>query len=528
MSAKTTKKQRREDSHQGGDSAAASMAVNDEGDGTTLAAILAEMKNHMSSVQNEMDDMKGRLSRMDELENEVDGMKSRLSHMDELETKCKAQGEKIKELEARCGCLERSTQILIKENKWKYSAPSIPTSYWIERGFDEDYIGDMEYFLRDIKEKTCLLRSGNVIEDDIIYLGGCESLLLHDNKLLPHWEEFANALQLYNPNVLNELSIGYVQLTSSVMDLLASALKGKPFKIIHFNNNEFAIAREGIGFAVKIVGDNPKLEQLNWVNNEIERMEDARYLVDAVISHPCIDKVRLENCFGDDINGYEILRHLLASDKNFSHIDLERNNIRTGENTAISDYIATNPPLKKLFLADNHLDDDDAMLIARSLKHNTNLKHLRLDNNEITEIGSASLSNAVYDSTSLNSMADCNHSCTITGIDTPVNIFGNHPDIIPKGNRAHKIYHLLSKRNQEGSNVHHLNLEFDHEDDSLALVPNVLVSVHGYSSIFGRNPVHPLSITYEILRSWKMPELYENGSGVPNKVAYETYEEILL
>ena len=44
MSAKTTKK-RRGDSHQGGDSATASMAVDDEGDGTTaMAAMLAERK----------------------------------------------------------------------------------------------------------------------------------------------------------------------------------------------------------------------------------------------------------------------------------------------------------------------------------------------------------------------------------------------------------------------------------------------------------------------------------------------------
>ena len=64
----------------------------------------------------------------------------------------------------------------------------------------------------------------------------------------------------------------------------------------------FFNVREGIDFAVEIVGDNQNLDFFQWVNNEIERMEDARYLVDAVISHPCIDKVRLENCFGEDIN----------------------------------------------------------------------------------------------------------------------------------------------------------------------------------------------------------------------------------
>ena len=85
----------------------------------------------------------------------------------------------------------------------------------------------------------------------------------------------------------------------------------------------------------------------------------------------------------------------------------------------------------------------------------------------------------------------------------------------PKVNRARKIYHLLSERNREWSNVHHLNLELDDEDDSLALVPNVLAGVHQYyhgtrfSQRYDSDQVRPLSIMYEILRSWKMPQLYE-------------------
>ena len=49
-------------------------------------------------------------------------------------------------LEARCESLERSVQILTKDAKWKYSAPAIPTSHWIDRGFDEHYIEGMEDF----------------------------------------------------------------------------------------------------------------------------------------------------------------------------------------------------------------------------------------------------------------------------------------------------------------------------------------------------------------------------------------------
>ena len=65
--------------------------------------------------------------------------------------------------------------------------------------------------------------------------------------------------------------------------------------------------------------------------------------------------------------------------------------------------------------------------------------------------------------------------------------------------------------------MRHLNLEFgDEDEDTLALVPKVLESVHRYSHECvhqrRRNQVEyvqPSSITYEILRGWKMPELYE-------------------
>ena len=154
-------------------------------DGTTssLAAIWAEMK-----------DMKGRLSRMDELENEVDGMKSRLSHMDELEKKCQIQqenmgklGNKCKSLEGKCDSSERSIQILIKEQKWEYSAPSIPRSYWIDHDhdLDEHYIDGMEYLLHQMKESTIELRSGTCnIRKHILLSGGFEDteiVLRHDD-----------------------------------------------------------------------------------------------------------------------------------------------------------------------------------------------------------------------------------------------------------------------------------------------------------------------------------------------------------
>ena len=88
MSSSETTKKRKGDGHKEADN---------EG-GTTLAAILAEMK-----------DMKGRLSRMDELERKC---LIQEKSMDKLETKCQL-------VKAECDSLKRSLQILIKEQKWE-------------------------------------------------------------------------------------------------------------------------------------------------------------------------------------------------------------------------------------------------------------------------------------------------------------------------------------------------------------------------------------------------------------------------
>ena len=398
-----------------------------------------------------------------------------------------------------------------KDEKWEYSAPAIPTSHWIDQGFDDGYIERMEIFLTKIKAFTSALRSGTCDED--IYLGSGannpnNTFLGHDDALLPHWQEFANALQVYqNTDASLNIAIGKMQLPSSVMKLLTPALKDKPIKAFGLGNNELVDSREGIEFAIEIIQSNEKLEEFGWVDNPIDSMGDANHLVEAIISHPIMDSVHLHNCFGGNVGAYNTLCSLLSSNKSFATIAFESNNIRAGGRTEIPDFLATNPPLEKLQLASNHLDDNDAKLIARALKRNTNLRRLYLGQNDITGIGRDALRHAVFDSTSLNTVAASNHTCFIEGID-----FDHiNEEEEPKVNRGRKIFSLLSSRNREGVNVHHLDAEFD--DDSLKLVPKVLESVSIYA-IYGKtDDVYPLSITYEILRSWKMPILYENKKG---------------
>ena len=105
-------------------------------------------------------------------------------------------------------------------------------------------------------------------------------------------------------------------------------------------------------------------------------------------------------------------------------------------------------------MGNNNLNDEDAILIARALKNNTNLIRLRLGDNDITEIGINALSEAIYNPQSLNSVSDCNHTCTITGLTFDVTVRNFLDDLSLAITRGRKIYHLLSTRHKEGSNVH--------------------------------------------------------------------------
>lgn len=175
---------------------------------------------------------------------------------------------------------------------------------------------------------------------------------------------------------------------------------------------------------------------------------------------------------------------------------------------------------RNLFLSGNKLNDNDARLIAKALKMNSNLTDLYLFDNDISDFGYHALSKAVYDPTSLNAIYNCNHSCQIHYHRDLPHYCTNSSNTNSKTNRKDKIHHILSLRHREGSNVQHLNTEFDGDEDgdatSLKIVPKVLEAIHKYSKyhIFSKkyDLERPLSIMYEILRGWKMPELYGTRS----------------
>ena len=201
--------------------AAKKRKVNDNISGDTVAAagvedVITEMKVDMTRMQNEMDSMKGRLLQMDELKKENKMLETGAVSMQNEVNLLKTENTCLK---AKCESLERRMKILVDERKWEYSAPDILESHWDERGFDGEYIEWMGYLLDKIKEATCELRSGSDMHNDWITVGNDDSdttVLLHEDVLIPHWKELANAMQLYRKGKL-KISISNLQLSSPVM-----------------------------------------------------------------------------------------------------------------------------------------------------------------------------------------------------------------------------------------------------------------------------------------------------------------------
>ena len=102
-------------------------------------------------------------------------------------------------------------------------------------------------------------------------------------------------MQLYQGEKPFTLSINNLQPSTSVIDLLKPVLKNKPIECFALQNNSFVNVREGIEFAVEVMESNETIQRFYWTSNTINSMEDARHLVDSIISHPSIDQIRLEN-----------------------------------------------------------------------------------------------------------------------------------------------------------------------------------------------------------------------------------------
>jgi Ran GTPase-activating protein (RanGAP) involved in mRNA processing and transport len=265
------------------------------------------------------------------------------------------------------------------------------------------------------------------------------------------------------------------------------------FRFINTN-----LCGEGIIWLSKLVDACSQLQVFYLTHNRIDCMESARCLSRALKSQTRIGQLHLAHCVLG--SSPEILSVLLQSD--VSLIDLNNNNIDSLGAAKIAEYFEGDPPVHRIDLDYNLLNDDDATLISQALKRNTKLKLLSLHSNNFTSIGVKALLTCVFDSSSLNSISESNH--TLTGMiifsgqesQKSDNLVGCI-DILLELNRTQKI--MLALQDKDSLLQYLINIPVE-------LIPKVLA--FPFQQDIDQHQHRHLSIVYSIMRWWNMPMLY--------------------
>ena len=451
-------------------------------------------------------------------------------NVQQLKKKCESMDESIcRQFDDTVDKLDYH-EVLLKNQKWEYLASQPSEEYW-DGVDDDDECEAAANFLHQIREHTEEMKYGTGENEGTIIIDSTTNLT-YNHEFLPHWEEFADALGQHHhclrylsedeENLPSTLRLAEMELPDTVLDLLSEALESTHFHILFLARNNFG--QRGIEFALVYLERNYIMKELILEGNHIDSMMDVEHLCRIIKQHPSINTLALPECRGADVDGYEMLQTVMSAGKSkLKVVDLARNNISTGGDTFISDFLRDNPMMEKLNLHGNQLDDNDAIAIAGALKHNTNLRFLEVRNNNLSRKGWAALRKAEFDDTSLNSAADSNHTCAIVypliggeveGIDT-TEMNGNPEFILPSNHepqskfdpmyvRQKKIYSVLSYRNRTGFNVGHF------DDVPVELLPDMLSSIQRYSEYHISDPdvrqglydVNPLSLVFEMLSRW--------------------------
>lgn len=485
-----------------------------------FAAILARVQGRLESVESELS----------HLRREVTSLRSETSSLRTENSQLRSAAGRLDESNAslRGKVRSLSAALAVASRNYEHRIPFLPVGHWIERGYDENQAEDMQAFQEALRENAVALRTDETIDEVVIGLVDPSwfQILDYDESLLPHIKEVVDGLHFHDGSGVFDLAIRNIELTDALLEPLSAALGSQFEGLIMDNNLSYADdAVRVVEFVIDTIGYNTRLDRLQWLNNEVSWSEIAP-LLDAVIRHPSIRTFWISGSCEED-TGYDVLRRFLTADNQWEELHFRSNHIRTRGRTHIPDAIASNPTLTALDLKDNHLNDDDAIAIAEALGRNTILQMITLRGNDITSVGWRALQHAICDPSSLASInASSNNLCKVDG--------GGELSRLLDGilvsnlvchvgtNVCSKMYTLFLRRHMEGSNAHHLSREFG-SGMPMALAPVVLGAVIGSLKVGFESiefmaeevdkaelrPVEPVSILFEILRTWKMPELYE-------------------
>ena len=367
----------------------------------------------------------------------------------------------------------------------------------ISSGYEESIASRLSYCVYTLLRGSSTLQTGADQDDKLDLVVGPGELdgmpLQHDERLLPYWKRFIGALSSVNFSNCApiNLSLLRVQLDKKVAEILLQSVKKAPLELLSLCNN--SLGKYGYNWLVELLSTNTSLKTLYIKSNPMEFPQDVANLSKTVANHPKLDIILFENCgIGQSNSVMKSVVNVFC----LREVSLENNDIDSYGATLISDCLITNPTLQTLYLRHNSLNNEDAKKLAFSLNSNTNLLVLNLSLNNITVEGMSSLSCSVCNITSLNSVSDSNHTCSIQ--------FKEEEDVLnlryvnrfldPVFNKNAKLFGMLQRRKRIL------------EDTPLQIIPKVLVLLHNVAS-------DKLDAIFGFMKEWNMPLLYTSRLG---------------
>lgn len=289
----------------------------------------------------------------------------------------------------------------------------IDTSYWLSIGRGDVYADAMvqlqkslEYWTRQLVEKAKMFITSDGVTKTLtqpvkLFPQDDEGFelpifLRYDPKLLSRWKALFHAMA--GSDRWTRFELKNIELPTIVMGELSSALDDR---LDFFPEDEYSLYfhNNNLGAGVLKLGI---LKELYITRNAIGHLP-------TISTSSCLRKLNLSGSYTG--NGSICLSTLSCTNLH----ELLLNNMPSGV-TITNDCLGYNPPLQLLEMKSNHLGDNDAKILAASLRSNTNLKTLSLHGNNFSEVSESAFTKAICNNEDLNAVIDSNHTCTVCGV----------------------------------------------------------------------------------------------------------------
>ena len=334
-------------------------------------------------------------------------------------------------------------------------------------GWTRKLVTTMVHFTDDTREVRVRLFPTDGEESEL-------PIFLHyDPKLLSRWKALFHAMA--GNNSWSAFEVKNIEIPKVVMDEFTTALDVRATYFSDEYSLKFDCNNLDSESLARFLNDEVALRALGFINNNIVGHLPAICLP---------NHLRKMDLTGSGVGDVPIcMSTLLSTCINLNELLL--NNMPSG--VAITeDCLGSNPSLQLLELESNHLNDNDAEVLASSLKTNTHLHTLSLGGNSFSKVAEDAFAKTICNDDDLNAVIDSNHTCTVYGV-------------------SEEIERLqCTVEEKKFRSIRH---GYSFNDVPLELMPDVLAWLQ--SVPFNNNKVLPkaLSLMFETLRSWNLPSL---------------------